>query len=48
LKEWYMMLALLIGVLAWAMTMYRTPDRQFLHDYFAKTKLIQMEMIKND
>ncbi len=40
LKQWPMLGALVIGMLAWAMTVFLDPQRQFLHDRLAGTRLI--------
>lgn len=42
LKQWDMVLLLIAGVVGWAMTIHLNPQRQFLHDQFAKSRLVQV------
>lgn len=40
LKQWEMIAALTIGLIAWTMTIYTNKDQQFLHDVISKTRMI--------
>jgi len=42
LHKWHSLLALLSGILAWALLAYLDKDRQFLHDRIAGTRLVQL------
>ena len=42
LKQWDMVIAVILGIAGWSMTIHLNPGRQFLHDQFAKTRLIHV------
>ncbi|MDE2429519.1 MAG: RDD family protein [Burkholderiales bacterium] len=42
LKEWNMVIALTLGIAAWAYTAKMDKNGQFLHDRLAKTRLIEL------
>ncbi|MEB0140044.1 MULTISPECIES: RDD family protein [unclassified Undibacterium] len=47
LQGWNMVIALALGMLAWAMTVRMSPDGQFLHDRLAKTRLTEVAVKNN-
>lgn len=42
LHRWQALLALLAGIIAWALLAYLDKNRQFLHDRIAGTRLVQL------
>lgn len=42
LKNAQLLIPITLGFIAWAATCLLSPDRQFLHDVFAKTRLVEL------
>lgn len=42
LKNAQLLIPITLGFIAWAATCWLSPDRQFLHDVFAKTRLVEL------
>jgi uncharacterized RDD family membrane protein YckC len=43
-KGWMLVVLPAASMIAWAMTMYLGPDRQFLHDRLARTRLVRLPL----
>lgn len=43
-KGWMLVLLPAASMVAWALTMYLVPDRQFLHDRLARTRLVRLPL----
>jgi len=43
-KGWMLVVLPAASMLAWAMTIYLSPDRQFLHDRLARTRLVRLPL----
>ena len=42
LHQWHALVALLVGIVLWSLTALLDPDRQFLHDRIAGTRLVAL------